>query len=76
MESDKKIILTTEKDAMRLEMHKTFLRENKMPVFALQCSVGKWLKVNLPAVGNFAKPLNRVTSGLFSARVAKIHFLH
>lgn len=39
MESDKKIILTTEKDAMRLELHRSFLLEHQLPVFALPVQV-------------------------------------
>lgn len=39
MESDKKIILTTEKDAMRLELHRPFLMENRLPIFALPVEV-------------------------------------
>ena len=35
----KKLIITTEKDAMRLETHKQFLVENKVPIFALPISV-------------------------------------
>lgn len=39
MPSKKTAILTTEKDAMRLELHKEFLVENKMPIFALPVEV-------------------------------------
>jgi tetraacyldisaccharide 4'-kinase len=39
IESAKKLILTTEKDAMRLELHKPFLLEKKLPVFALPIEV-------------------------------------
>jgi tetraacyldisaccharide 4'-kinase len=39
MDSDKKIIITTEKDAMRLELHKKFLIDSKLPVFALPAKV-------------------------------------
>ncbi len=39
MESDKKVILTTEKDAVRLEMHRQFLLDNRMPIFALPAEV-------------------------------------
>ncbi|MCP3929811.1 MAG: tetraacyldisaccharide 4'-kinase [Bacteroidetes bacterium] len=39
MDSKKKIIVTTEKDAMRLELHKTFLMEHNLPVFALPLKV-------------------------------------
>ncbi len=38
-DADKKVILTTEKDAMRLELHFPFIKENKMPVFALPVRV-------------------------------------
>ena len=38
-DADKKVIITTEKDAMRLELHHPFIRENKMPVFALPVRV-------------------------------------
>ena len=34
-----KIILTTEKDAMRLELHQDFLREHQLPVFVLPVQV-------------------------------------
>ncbi len=34
-----KIILTTEKDAMRLDMHRKFILENKLPVFVLPVAV-------------------------------------
>ncbi len=39
MESDRKIILTTEKDAMRLEMHQAFLKEHRLPIFAIPVQV-------------------------------------
>lgn len=39
LEGAKKIILTTEKDAVRLELHHNFLKENKLPVFALPVQV-------------------------------------
>lgn len=39
MEAEKKIIITTEKDAMRLESHKQFLVKNKIPIFALPVQV-------------------------------------
>lgn len=39
MESSKKIIITTEKDAMRLEMHYPYIKENKMPIFAIPVEV-------------------------------------
>ncbi len=37
--SKKKVIITTEKDAMRLQLHKEFLVENKLPVFVLPIKV-------------------------------------
>lgn len=39
IENPKKIILTTEKDAMRLYAHEPYLRENKLPIFALPALV-------------------------------------
>ncbi len=39
LESDKKVVITTEKDAMRLELHKAFLQEQRLPVFALPVQV-------------------------------------
>jgi tetraacyldisaccharide 4'-kinase len=39
MDSRKKIILTTEKDAMRLELHRAWLMENQLPVFVLPVEV-------------------------------------
>ena len=39
MESAKKLIITTEKDAVRLEKHHAFLRENKLPIFVLPVEV-------------------------------------
>ena len=39
MDSKKKVILTTEKDAMRLQLHHPFLQENKLPIFALPVQV-------------------------------------
>lgn len=39
MESQKKVIITTEKDAMRLQLHHPFLQENKLPIFALPIEV-------------------------------------
>lgn len=39
MESEKKLILTTEKDAMRLDLHRKFLVEQKLPIFALPVEV-------------------------------------
>ena len=39
IESSKKIILTTEKDAMRLELHHQFIVDNKLPVYVLPVKV-------------------------------------
>ncbi|MBK7409715.1 MAG: tetraacyldisaccharide 4'-kinase [Saprospirales bacterium] len=39
MEEEKKIILTTEKDAVRLELHREFLLENRLPIFILPVRV-------------------------------------
>lgn len=39
MESDKKLIVTTEKDAVRLEMHRPFLQAHRLPVFVLPVRV-------------------------------------
>lgn len=39
LESDRKVILTTEKDAMRLQLHKQFIGEQRLPIFALPVSV-------------------------------------
>jgi tetraacyldisaccharide 4'-kinase len=39
IESKNKIILTTEKDAMRLELHRSYLLEHKLPVFVLPIEV-------------------------------------
>ncbi|HQU58938.1 MAG: tetraacyldisaccharide 4'-kinase [Phaeodactylibacter sp.] len=39
MESANKIILTTEKDAMRLELHRDFLIEHRLPIFAVPVEV-------------------------------------
>lgn len=39
MEAKKKVILTTEKDAMRLELHQSFIMENQLPIFALPVEV-------------------------------------
>ncbi|MDH3649750.1 MAG: tetraacyldisaccharide 4'-kinase [Saprospiraceae bacterium] len=35
VEEERKIIITTEKDAVRLEKHQTYLREQRMPIFIL-----------------------------------------
>ncbi len=40
IDSDKKVIITTEKDAMRLELHKDFLVESRLPILALPVEVG------------------------------------
>ncbi len=39
MEAEKKIILTTEKDATRLDLHRQFLAEHRLPVFILPVEV-------------------------------------
>lgn len=39
IDSKKKIILTTEKDATRLELHKDYIIKNQLPVFALPVEV-------------------------------------
>jgi len=39
MPNKKKLILTTEKDAMRLELHKEFFQENEFPVFVIPVEV-------------------------------------
>lgn len=39
IESPNKIILTTEKDAMRLELHEQFLTEHQLPIFVLPARV-------------------------------------
>ena len=39
IENPNKIILTTEKDAMRLELHRNYLIEHKLPVFVLPTEV-------------------------------------
>ncbi|MEL6864608.1 MAG: tetraacyldisaccharide 4'-kinase [Bacteroidota bacterium] len=39
IESDRKIILTTEKDAMRLLVHRDFIIEQKLPIFVLPVTV-------------------------------------
>jgi tetraacyldisaccharide 4'-kinase len=39
IESTNKIILTTEKDAMRLELHRDFLIQNQLPLFVLPIQV-------------------------------------
>ncbi len=39
IESDRKLIVTTEKDAMRLQMHRSFLLKHQLPIFVLPVSV-------------------------------------
>ena len=39
IDSDKKVIITTEKDAIRLELHRKFLIENKLPIIVLPVEV-------------------------------------
>lgn len=39
MDSNKKVIITTEKDSMRLELHRKFLIESKMPIIVLPVEV-------------------------------------
>ncbi|GAB5551999.1 MAG: tetraacyldisaccharide 4'-kinase [Saprospiraceae bacterium] len=39
LESKKKVIITTEKDAMRLELHHPYIRQNQMPIFAIPVQV-------------------------------------
>ncbi len=39
MESKRKVIITTEKDAMRLDLHRSFLIEHKLPLYALPIQV-------------------------------------
>ncbi len=39
MKAEKKVIVTTEKDAMRLDMHKKFLMDNQLPIFSLPVKV-------------------------------------
>ncbi len=39
LDNDNKIILTTEKDAMRLDAHREFILKNKLPIFVLPVSV-------------------------------------
>ena len=39
MSSNKKLILTTEKDAMRLLLHRNFIMQNQLPIFAIPVSV-------------------------------------
>ena len=37
--STKKVIITTEKDAMRLELHRKFILENQLPIFVIPIQV-------------------------------------
>ena len=39
LESPRKVIITTEKDAVRLELHHKFLIENRLPIFVLPIEV-------------------------------------
>lgn len=39
LESNKKVILTTEKDAMRMQQHHAYLQEHKLPIFVLPIEV-------------------------------------
>lgn len=39
MESNRKVIITTEKDAMRLELHREFLLRERLPIFVLPTGV-------------------------------------
>jgi len=39
MEDDKKVILTTEKDAMRLQLHHAYIKEKQLPIFAVPVRV-------------------------------------
>ncbi len=39
IDSKRKIIITTEKDAMRLELHKAFIVEKQLPIFAIPVKV-------------------------------------
>ncbi|MEM1219270.1 MAG: tetraacyldisaccharide 4'-kinase [Bacteroidota bacterium] len=39
LESTKKVIITTEKDAMRMQQHRDYLLEHKLPVFVLPVEV-------------------------------------
>ena len=38
--NENKIILTTEKDAMRLDIHREFIKKNNLPIFILPVAVG------------------------------------
>lgn len=39
IDSRRKVIITTEKDAMRLQMHQKFIVDNKLPIFAIPVEV-------------------------------------
>ena len=39
MDSKQKVIITTEKDAMRLELHRDFLIEHRLPILVLPVEV-------------------------------------
>ncbi len=39
LDSSRKVILTTEKDAMRLELHRDFLLQHKLPIFVIPVEV-------------------------------------
>lgn len=39
LKSDKKVIITTEKDAMRLDLHRNYILEHKLPIFVLPIEV-------------------------------------
>lgn len=38
-DTDRRIVLTTEKDAMRLDLHRAYLAEHKIPIFVLPAEV-------------------------------------
>jgi tetraacyldisaccharide 4'-kinase len=39
MDSRRKVIITTEKDAMRLQLHQKFIVDNLLPIFAIPVMV-------------------------------------
>jgi len=39
LNSDNKIIITTEKDTLRLDMHKSYLLQHNLPIYALPIEV-------------------------------------
>ncbi len=39
MDSDNKVIITTEKDTLRLDMHKAYLRQHDLPIYAIPIEV-------------------------------------